>query len=33
MKPNHWLACCLAFTTWLTLAWLDEPKTFLYFQF
>ena len=33
IRPNHWLAFSLALMVWLTLGWLDEPKTFLYFQF
>ena len=33
MKPNRWLACYLALMAWITLGWIDEPQTFLYFQF
>jgi hypothetical protein len=32
-RPNFSTAFALAFIGWLTLGWIGEPRTFLYFQF
>ena len=33
LKPSFPLALATAFMGWMALAWLDEPRSFLYFQF
>jgi len=33
LKPTSWLAFSTAGMLWLSFGWLDEPRTFIYFQF